>query len=320
MKMFNEQTFNSKPLVIDAPAKVNLHLEVLGLRNDGFHELAMVMQSISLCDQLYITTNPDGVVKLISDHPSLAIDNDNLIIKAANLLIKDSNNQYLSANIKLIKNIPIGAGLAGGSSDAAAALVGLNKFWELGYSLNQLEKISEELGSDVPFCVRGGRQFCFGRGDKLEKVNIQTRTYGLILVKDPLVEVSTPWAYKLYKDIFRNKYLSGENSFEKRRRLLRDLPGLSVFTSDKHPLLLNDLQKVVAPVTPSVTKALSIFESIPSCINSSMSGSGPSCFGLFEDNDEAKSVIRDYGHKFKDAGFDVWTCSMKRKGVTIKND
>ena len=119
------QDLVKKKIIIKSPAKINLHLEVIGKREDGFHELAMIMQNIDLSDYLEFETNNKGLIKLESDCNNWSLSNDNLIVKSANLLRKNSNIDY-GANIFLRKNIPIGAGLAGGSSNAAATLIGLN--------------------------------------------------------------------------------------------------------------------------------------------------------------------------------------------------
>ena len=126
-------------ITVTAPAKVNLHLEVLGLRADGFHELAMVMQSIDLADRLTFSNTADGRLSLSCDDPALSIGEDNLVLQAARLLRERSGFQELGAAITLEKRIPIGAGLAGGSSDGAATLVGLNALWGLGHSCADLE-------------------------------------------------------------------------------------------------------------------------------------------------------------------------------------
>ncbi|MEX1323553.1 MAG: 4-(cytidine 5'-diphospho)-2-C-methyl-D-erythritol kinase, partial [Synechococcaceae cyanobacterium] len=121
-------------LSVEAPAKITLHLEVLGLRGDGFHELAMVMQSIDLLDELRLVPSADGVITLSCDQPDLPTDGSNLIVKAGELLKVRAGLPELGARMALRKRIPVGAGLAGGSSDAAAALVGLNALWGLGFS------------------------------------------------------------------------------------------------------------------------------------------------------------------------------------------
>ena len=133
---------------VTAPAKINLHLEVLGQRADGFHEFAMVMQSIDLADQLDCSNSADGLIQLSCDQPGLSCGSDNLVMRAAELLRQRSGFNELGAHLHLRKRIPIGAGLAGGSSDGAAALLALNTLWGLGHSQDHLRAIAAELGSD----------------------------------------------------------------------------------------------------------------------------------------------------------------------------
>ena len=157
-------------LQVSAPAKINLHLEVLGLRPDGFHELAMVMQTLDLADSLSLRPTADGAVTLHCDSADLPTDGNNLIVKAAELIKQRVGLPELGVAMDLTKRIPIGAGLAGGSSNGAAALVGLNTLWGCGFSSVQLTAMAAELGSDMPFCIDGGTQLCFGRGEVLESV------------------------------------------------------------------------------------------------------------------------------------------------------
>ena len=133
---------NEDFLIAKAHAKINLHLEVLGIRSDGFHELAMVMQSINLSDQLKMIKRVDNTINLKSNNKEISNGDDNLIIKAAKLLRNKVENQELGVDIELEKNIPIGAGLAGGSTDAAATLLGLNKLWKLNLKTEELENLS----------------------------------------------------------------------------------------------------------------------------------------------------------------------------------
>ena len=170
-----------------------MHLEVIGKREDGFHELAMIMQNIDLSDYLEFEINNEGLIKLESDCNDLSLSDDNLILKSANLLRKKSNIDY-GANIFLRKKIPIGAGLAGGSSNAAATLIGLNNLWDLKLDQGTLCSLASTLGSDVPFFINGGIQLCFGRGEILENLD-SNFDYGVILLKNPLVSVSTCLLY-----------------------------------------------------------------------------------------------------------------------------
>jgi len=212
---------NDNCLIAIANAKINLHLEVLGIRKDGFHELAMVMQSINLSDQLKMIKSDNNNITLKSNNNEISNGEDNLIIKAAKLLRNKVGNNELGVDIVLEKNIPIGAGLAGGSTDAAATLVGLNKLWKLNLKTEELEDLSKEIGSDIPFCISGGRQICFGRGEILEKLKYDRFDLGLILVKDPSIQVSTPVAYKSYKDKYGDNYLVDDSDFEIKRNIIR---------------------------------------------------------------------------------------------------
>ncbi len=305
-------------LKVKALAKINLHLEVLGLRSDGFHELAMVMQSIDLSDRLEFKNNKGGDIKLTCDSQSLATDDDNLIIKAAQLLRSHSGQMNLGAVIHLQKNIPIGAGLAGGSSDGAATLVGLNNLWSLGLPYEDLEKLASELGSDVPFCLAGGTQLCFGRGERLEPLTRNDNSMAVLLVKDPLVSVSTPWAYNRCKEINGGKYLDSEHDFEYRRKTLRDAAWLREPCKKLPPPLYNDLQFVVAPEVPSVKRALTLLSDLPGAISVAMSGSGPSCFALYPDLESAKNIFESHQVDFREAGLDSWCCSLGFSGVMVE--
>ena len=304
-------------LTVTAPAKVNLHLEVLGLRSDGFHELAMVMQSIDLADCLQFTNTADAQITLSCDDPSLSTGADNLVLKAAELLRARSGFGELGVSMHLEKRIPIGAGLAGGSSDGAAALVGLNALWGLGHPPAALESMAAELGSDMPFCVAGGTQLCFGRGEVLEPVAPTTEGLAVLLVKDPLVSVSTPWAYQRCKEISGTNYLQGEMAFEQRRQALREAPWLQPLRAGCPPPLRNDLQVVVAPETKAVQASIQLLQELPNALAVAMSGSGPSCFALFRDQDHCDQAAADLAPKLKTAGLSAWACSLRSDGVRI---
>ncbi|WP_269605494.1 4-(cytidine 5'-diphospho)-2-C-methyl-D-erythritol kinase [Prochlorococcus marinus] len=311
---------NEDFLIAEAHAKINLHLEVLGIRSDGFHELAMVMQSINLSDQLKMIKSADNKITLKSNNKDISNGEDNLIIKAANLLRNKVGNTQLGVDIELEKNIPIGAGLAGGSTDAAATLVGLNKLWNLNLEIEELENLSKEIGSDIPFCVLGGRQLCFGRGEILERLKFDRFDLGLILVKDPSIQVSTPVAYKKYKEKYGHKYLVDERDFEMKRNIIRssDWSDQSLLHNRKE--IKNDLQKTVRPMSKEVEKSLKILSGLPGSHLVSMSGSGPSCFALFQNFNEANKVLNEHVKEFERAGLSAWACSMMSNGVLLRNE
>jgi len=305
-------------ITVTAPAKVNLHLEILGLRPDGFHELSMVMQSIELTDRLSFTNTADGQLQLSCDSPSLTLAEDNLVLRAARLLRERSGFGELGAAIHLEKRIPIGAGLAGGSSDGAAALVGLNRLWGLGQTNRQLEELAAELGSDMPFCVAGGTQLCFGRGDRLEPVTAANDDLAVLLVKDPSSSVSTPWAYRRCRERRSHLYLQAEHAFEQRRDLLRNAIWLHPLRASSPPPLRNDLQPVVEPETKAVQIALKLLRRHSDALAVSMSGSGPSCFAIYPNLQSSEQALALLSQDLGDAGLQAWSCSLRPDGVRIE--
>jgi len=299
---------------LDAPAKINLHLEVLGLRPDGFHELAMVMQTIDLADRLTLECLPQGELRLTLDSTTGAVplDGDNLILRAAEALRQHVGRPELGAAIHLCKRIPIGAGLAGGSSDAAAALRGLCALWQLPLATEVLEQLAASIGSDVPFCLRGGTQLCFGRGERLEPLP-DLPPLGVLLLKDPGVSVATPWAYGLCRERLGADYLSDEAAFERRRQALRQRchqvpPWIA---ADQPQEIRNDLQRVVAPEVPSVRAGLERLEAAAGLRALAMSGSGPTLFGLFDDQGSARRAAEALSPAAAAAGLQMWVSGFR---------
>ncbi len=309
------QDLANTKIIVKSPAKINLHLEVIGKREDGFHELAMIMQNIDLSDYLEFQINNEGLIKLDSDCNDLSLSSDNLIVKSANLLRKKSNIDF-GANIFLRKNIPIGAGLAGGSSNSAATLIGLNKLWNLNFDQEILCSLASTLGSDIPFFINGGIQLCFGRGEILEKLDSNFQ-YGVILLKDPNVSVSTAETYKKYSNRFCDQYITNGEMIENIRKNLRDngLNNLNFY--NQNLTIKNDLQLVVENVNASVKQALYLLSKLDNTLTFSMSGSGPTCFALFKDVETAKKELTANYKLFKDNGYDSWVCTFLEKGITF---
>ncbi len=301
---------------VKSPAKINLHLEIIGKREDGYHELAMIMQNIDLSDYLELENNPKGVIKLNSDSSNLSLNDDNLIIKAAHYIKEISNNKDLGANIFLKKNIPIGAGLAGGSSNAAATLIGLNKLWNLKLDYETILSLSAKIGSDVPFFINGGCQFCFGRGEILEKYNSKFE-YGVILLKNPSISISTADTYKKYS----KKFCLKDYTESDKTNIIRNNLRFTGFNDLKFPnqmiKIKNDLQIIVEKENDSVKQALNLLSSLQNCLSFSMSGSGPTCFALFKDINKANEVFEKNQKMFNNNGFEAWVCKLIDSGITF---
>lgn len=177
---------------VKAPAKINLSLDVLGKREDGYHEVEMVMTTVDLADRLEISHKEENSISILSHNRFVPDDERNLAYKAAKLL-KEKFHIQTGVNIKIEKNIPVAAGLAGGSSDAAAALKGLNELWNLGLSVEELAKLGAEIGSDVSFCVYGGTALAKGRGEKIQPLPAPPKCW--VILAKPSIGVSTSDVY-----------------------------------------------------------------------------------------------------------------------------
>jgi 4-diphosphocytidyl-2-C-methyl-D-erythritol kinase len=305
-----------------APAKINLHLEVLGQRSDGFHELAMVMQSLDLADRLWLRPCADASIELRCDRADLPTDGRNLIVQAGELLRSRAGLPELGATIDLEKRIPIGAGLAGGSSDGAAALMGLNALWGLGFDAASLHAFAAELGSDMPFCLEGGTRLCFGRGEIMEPAlpaGIAAPALAVLLIKQPEASVSTPWAYGRCREMRGDFYLQSQSDFEQRRQALRQGPLLAALAGcGPLPPLRNDLQAVVAPEVDSVALGLELLGRAGDPLAVAMSGSGPSLFALYADLETAQDGQQRIDTDLVAAGFTSWCCRCTGSGVSLE--
>ncbi|MET1029608.1 4-(cytidine 5'-diphospho)-2-C-methyl-D-erythritol kinase [Domibacillus tundrae] len=183
-------------LMIKAPAKINLTLDVLHKRPDGYHEVEMIMTTVDLADRLELESLNKNEIRIISHNRFVPDDSRNLAYQAAKLL-KDRYGIKTGVSIQIDKVIPVAAGLAGGSSDAAAALKGLNQLWNLGLSLDELAEMGAEIGSDVSFCVYGGTALATGRGEKIE--HLPTPPNCWVVLAKPTIGVSTGEVYKNLK-------------------------------------------------------------------------------------------------------------------------
>ncbi|HZG60914.1 MAG TPA: 4-(cytidine 5'-diphospho)-2-C-methyl-D-erythritol kinase [Anoxybacillus sp.] len=180
-------------LLVKAPAKINLSLDVLHKRPDGYHEVKMVMTTIDLADRIELTPLPSDTIRIVSYNRFVPDDHRNLAYQAAKLL-KERFNVRSGVAISITKTIPVAAGLAGGSSDAAATLRGLNKLWNLGLTLDELAELGAEIGSDVSFCVYGGTALATGRGEKIEHIPAPPPCW--VILAKPTIGVSTAEVYR----------------------------------------------------------------------------------------------------------------------------
>lgn len=264
-------------LTVQANAKINLTLDVLHKRADGFHQVEMIMQAIELADILKLEGKQTGDISIASNVLHLPCDQRNLAYQAA-MLIKDTCGVGKGVHIFIEKNIPMSAGLAGGSTDAAGVLLGLNHLWKLGLSLTELESLGAKLGSDVPFCLQGGTMLATGRGELLEPLASLPPCY--VVLAKPRFGVSTAWVYGKYRS---NAVSSHPDTTGVISALGQgDLLGVT-------SRLSNVLESVTMTEYPLIRK---LKESMMEhgAMASLMSGSGPTVFGLVEDKAKAEYI------------------------------
>ena len=264
-------------LTLSANAKINLTLDILGTREDGYHEVAMIMQEISLHDTLSMGKINQGIsltIVIEGQQGTLPADESNLCWKAAALVQKEYNLQE-GVEIHLTKRIPMAAGLAGGSADAAAVLKGMNHLFRLGMTEARLCELGARLGSDIPFCIMGGTMLATGRGEILTRLPSFPRL-SVVLAKPP-VDVSTAWAYKTYDAGYDGPHPDNEAMLE------------AIHGGDAHKaadLLCNVLEGVTETEHPVIADYKRLMME-HGAMASMMSGSGPTVFGLVREKQQA---------------------------------
>jgi 4-diphosphocytidyl-2-C-methyl-D-erythritol kinase len=306
-----------------APAKINLYLEILGDRADGFHELVMIMQTIDLCDRITLRANGTDTLHLTCDHPEIPADHRNLAYRAAALMMQHfpaAFAQFGAVDIAIEKRIPVGAGLAGGSSNAAAVLVGLDLLWNLGLTRAELQELGAILGSDVPFSIMGGTALATGRGEKLDPLPPLVPLY-VVLAKYRSLSVATPWAYQTYRQQFGDNYLRTPADLASRRQQVHAGPIMAAIAQRQiaqiGQLLHNDLEKVVLPAHATVAHLRQAF-----CtgrpLGAMMSGSGPTVFALVE-TPAAAAELRDHVRQaIADPDLELWLTQVIPKGIHLE--
>jgi 4-diphosphocytidyl-2-C-methyl-D-erythritol kinase len=267
-------------LVVRTPAKLNLFLEILGRRDDGYHELATLMVAVNLYDTLEFAEEPTGAVRLLCDDDKLTTGPENLVCRAAELVRQQAGHTDGVA-IRLRKQIPLAAGLAGGSSDAAATLAGLNRWWNLGWDRDRLVELGAELGSDVPFFFATPAAWCTGRGERVELLRLG-RELDFVLVCPP-VGLSTA-------EVFRNLTVPADPQSGKEVREAAEAGDVE----ELGRRLYNRLQPVAERLCPAVASACERLARLGPA-GQLMSGSGSSVFALCRHAGEALRMARTLG-------------------------
>ncbi len=246
-------------------AKINLCLYVLRKREDGFHDICSVMQAVDLHDRLSLYKIPEGIV-VQTDDPELPADRRNLAYKASEIFLKE-NRISSGVRIEIQKRIPLSSGLGGGSSNAAFALIGLNMLFGANLSRKRLMGMGERIGSDVPFFLSSGQAVATGRGEKIREVKLPL-DYWIVLIK-PHVRLSTPWVYENLKI-----------DLTKKKQSIRIYRNRKSFF-DSMVAWENELESVAVTKYPQIQELRTKLERI-GAIKTSMSGSGPTVYGIFD--------------------------------------
>lgn len=275
--MTKKRGIGDDPMLYEkAPAKINLTLDVLYKRPDDFHEVEMVMTTVDLADRIWLRTRMDGQIIIQTTDYFIPNDRRNLAYQAAELLMKKCHVRE-GVDIMIEKSIPVAAGLAGGSSDAAATLRGLNRLWKLGLSMEELAVIGAEIGSDIPFCVHGGTALATGRGEVIEKIAAPPNCW--VVLAKPAISVSTASIYGNLK-IDQSSHPN-------------TIAMIEALKNKDYNEMCKNLGNLLEPVTMSLYPEVGILKEQMKKFGADavlMSGSGPTVFGFVENEARVRRV------------------------------
>ena len=260
-------------MILRSKSKINLGLKVLNKRSDGLHNIVTIFQEVDFGDKIQLVKHKTGC-QIKSDVDWIPIDNSNICHKAYSALCHELNQDF-GVKISLEKRIPVGSGIGGGSANAAATLIGLNLLYNLGLNDKKLESIAVTIGADVPFFIRGGTQIGQGTGGKLSPITKKFEAAILLVI--PRVSISTEWAYSQLK----NKLKSGNSILRFANLMRKDFLSFKFFE--------NDFEKIVIPAYPEIGSIKNkLLDS--GAKFASLSGSGSTVFGIFDDNAYAQKA------------------------------
>lgn len=270
---------SNNDISLKALAKINLGLDVVRRREDGYHEVRMIMQTIQLYDRLDIKRTQEPGIQIQTNLSFLPVNENNLIYKAAKLLM-DEFSITDGVSVKLDKRIPVAAGMAGGSTDAAAMLIGVNRLFSLGLTKRQLMERGVQIGADVPYCIMRGTALAEGIGEALSPLPPMIKCP--VLIAKPSISVST-------KFVYQNLKLDDTTIHPDIDRLIDDIKAKNLHDIAAH--MGNVLETVTIPNYPVIDEIKKHMLS-NGAVGAMMSGSGPTVFGLFDDEDTAKKAYK----------------------------
>lgn len=282
-------------------AKINLSIDVIGKREDGYHIVEMIMQTIDLYDDIKLKELEEDNIIIKSECSYIPLNEDNIVYKAAKL-IKEKMDIKKGIEIFIKKNIPVAAGMAGGSSNAAAVLVGLNELWELGLSKDELRDLGLKLGADVPFCIEGGTALAEGIGEKL--------TYIKGINKDVNILVCKPDIFVSTKEVYQSLDIKNIEKRPDNKLLIEKLKNDDIVS------VSNNMVNVLEEVTSKKYSDIKVIEDIIAkngAMGTMMSGSGPTVFGFFDNEEKAKRARVELLENYSQ----VYVVTSSEKGVEI---
>lgn len=270
-------------LILESHGKINLSLDVLYKREDGYHELNTIMQEIDLKDTIILKEIDKGIEIQCNDK-DVPLDQKNLVYKAWEKMT-DITGENRGIHITIEKQIPVASGLAGGSSNAATVLKGLNKLWDLKLSQKELMDIGLEIGADVPFCIMGGTAYARGVGEKL--IKLKPFSQKMVLLANPGIPISTA-------NVYNSLNLDSKKNNININQIIKFIEKGDLFNLAKN--MSNTMEKVVIEKYPIIDE---IKKGMIKCgaLGSLMSGSGPTVFGLFDDEDKLNKCKRELERK-----------------------
>ena len=277
---------------LKAYAKINLFLDVKGKRDDGYHDIVSIMQSIDLYDIVTVKKKSSGGIKIICNNPSVPDDHNNIAYKCADLFFKTQGIASGSVEITIDKRIPVAGGLAGGSTDGASVLKALNILYDQNLDITELCTIGSKIGADIPYCLKGGTCLCEGIGDILTPFESDLKSYIFVLAEIP-ASVSTKEAYEI---IDKNNIKENSLCVDKIINSLKE-------GNLRANLLYNVFEKIEEQNIPQITSVKNVLDSFDA-LKSMMSGSGPTVFGIFSNLKNAASACSD----LKDKGINAYIC------------
>ncbi len=295
-----------KKLILDAPAKINLCLKILGKRPDGYHQVETIIQAIDLCDRLILEQTKKGI-KLSSNSNILPLSTNNLVYKAAELLIRTLNIKK-GIHVFIEKNIPIAAGLGGGSSDAASAILGLNQLWNLNLNRAKLIDFAKRIGTDVPFFISGYQTvLATGRGDELLPIETKMRQWYCLVVPSKKLLSRRIYSEVQQKDLdpalatYKGTLRTGKGgvsltfSSADVKMLTRALT--EGYKGKIEKFLYNDLAKIVIKLAPEVDEIIQLMKSAG--LKGFVSGSGPAVYTLAPNRKEATRIAKEFSSQHR---------------------